>query len=54
MEIDFDARGKVIGNDFYKSVIKSKYRMTYTDVNKIFEGDEELIENTVPFNKNIY
>ena len=44
VEIDFDARGKVIGNDFYKSVIKSKYRMTYTDVNKIFEGDEELIE----------
>ena len=44
VEIDFDARGKVIGNDFYKSVIKSKYRMTYTNVNKIFEGDEELIE----------
>ena len=44
VEIDFDARGKVIGNDFYKSVIKSKYRMTYTDVNKIFEGDEKLIE----------
>ena len=44
VEIDFDARGKVIGNDFYKSVIKAKYRMTYTDVNKIFEGDEELIE----------
>ena len=44
VEIDFDSRGKVIGNDFYKSVIKSKYRMTYTDVNKIFSGDEELIE----------
>jgi len=44
VEIDFDARGKVIGNDFYKSVIKSKYRMTYTDVNKIFSGDDELIE----------
>ena len=44
VEIDFDTRGKVIGNDFYKSVMKSKYRMTYTDVNKIFSGDEELIE----------
>ena len=44
VEIDFDARGKVIRNDFYKSVMKSKYRMTYTDVNKIFSGDEELIE----------
>ena len=44
VEIDFDARGKVIRNDFYKSVMKSKYRMTYTDVNKIFSGDEELTE----------
>ena len=44
VEIDFDVRGKVIRNDFYKSVMKSKYRMTYTDVNKIFSGDEELIE----------
>ena len=51
VEIDFDARGKVIGNDFYKSVIKSKYRMTYTDVNKIFEGDEELIEKYSPVHK---
>ena len=38
VEIDFDARGKVIRNDFYKSVMKSKYRMTYTDVNKIFQA----------------
>ena len=51
VEINFDARGKVIGNDFYKSVIKSKYRMTYTDVNKIFEGDEELIEKYSPVHK---
>ena len=51
VEIDFDARGKVIGNDFYKSVIKSKYRMTYADVNKIFEGDEELIEKYSPVHK---
>ena len=53
VEIDFDARGKVIGNDFYKSVIKSKYRMTYTDVNKIFSGDEELIEKYSAIHKMI-
>ena len=48
VEIDFDAKGKVIRNDFYKSVIKSKYRMTYSDVNKIFEGDEKLVKEYGP------
>ena len=44
VEIDFDSKGKVIKNDFYKSIIKSKYRMTYTNVNKILEEDENLIK----------
>ena len=44
VEIDFDFKGKVIKNDFYKSIIKSKYRMTYTNVNKILEEDENLIK----------
>lgn len=44
VEIEFDSNGKVVKNDFYKSVIKSKYRMTYSGVNKILEGDEKLIE----------
>ena len=35
MEIDF--KGKVVKNNFYRSVIRSKYRMTYDDVNKIFD-----------------
>lgn len=48
VEIDFDAKGKVIRNDFYKSVIKSKYRMIYSDVNKIFEGDEKLVKEYGP------
>ena len=48
VEIDFDAKGKVIRNDFYKSVIKSKYRMTYSNVNKIFEGDEKLVKEYGP------
>ena len=41
VEMDLDKRGKVIKNDFYKSVIKSKYRMTYENVNTILEKDEE-------------
>lgn len=48
VEIDFDSKGKVIRNDFYKSVIKSKYRMTYSNVNKIFEGDEKLVKEYGP------
>ena len=44
VEIDFDNNGKVVKNDFYKSVIKSKYRMTYSGVNEIFEGNEEFIK----------
>ena len=44
VEIDLDKRGKVIKNDFYKSVIKSKYRMTYENVNTILEKNEESEE----------
>ena len=44
VEMDLDKRGKVIRNDFYKSVIKSKYRMTYENVNTILEKDEDLEE----------
>jgi ribonuclease R len=40
-EIEFDINGKVVKNDFYKSVIRSKHRMTYSGVNEIIAGDEE-------------
>ncbi len=40
-EIDFDHSGKVVKNDFYKSVIKSKHRMTYSKVNEIIAESEE-------------
>ena len=44
VEMDLDKRGKVVKNDFYKSVIRSKYRMTYENVNTILEKDEESEE----------
>ncbi|WP_455042458.1 ribonuclease R [Leptotrichia buccalis] len=44
VEMDLDKRGKVVKNDFYKSVIKSKYRMTYENVNTILEKNEESEE----------
>ncbi|MCP1225072.1 ribonuclease R [Sebaldella sp. S0638] len=40
-EIHFDNSGKVVKNDFYKSVIKSKHRMTYSKVNEIIAESEE-------------
>lgn len=56
VEIDFDNNGKIIGNDFYKSVINSKYRMTYNEVNEIFNEDDELLikyEKIIPMLKNM-
>lgn len=41
VEIDFDKTGKVVRNDFYKSVIKSKYKMTYGNVNRIYNEIKE-------------
>ncbi|MGI6153857.1 MAG: ribonuclease R [Christensenellaceae bacterium] len=40
MEIGKD--GEVKRHRFYKGVIKTRYRMTYSDVNMILEGDKEL------------
>ena len=37
-----DEKGKVISHKICESVIKSKARMTYTNVTKILEGDKEL------------
>lgn len=43
MEIDYN--GKVVDHEVFESVIKTKERMTYTDVTKILrDHDEELIK----------
>lgn len=39
-EMEIDKNGKTISYDTYKSVIKTAYRMTYTNVNKMIAGDE--------------
>ena len=51
VEMELDKKGKIIKNDFYKSVIKSKYRMTYENVNKILKKDEESEEYKKLYNK---
>lgn len=42
-EMEIDANGEVVNSEIFPSAISTKYRMTYTNVNKILAGDEELI-----------
>ncbi|MFQ5428093.1 MAG: ribonuclease R [Thermodesulfobacteriota bacterium] len=37
-EMDFNAKGSVVGSRFYKSIIRSKRRLTYTEVKEALEG----------------
>jgi len=41
VEIDYDEKGNRIDSNFYQSVIKSDYRLTYNYVNSIIEGYEK-------------
>ncbi len=43
-EMEIDQNGKVVDSDTYKSVIKSVRRMTYTNVNRMIEGEEEALK----------
>lgn len=43
-EMIIDRRGHVKKHRIFKSVINSSYRMTYTDVNAILDGDQALRE----------
>lgn len=40
--MEFDKDGTILSNRIVESVIHSKYRMTYNNVNKILDGDKEL------------
>ena len=43
--MEIDKRGNVVASDVYKAVINVKERMTYTNVQKILDGeDEEVLE----------
>jgi len=43
-EMEITQSGEVVNYSIYPSVINSNYKMTYTNVNKILEGDVELRE----------
>lgn len=54
--IEIDKSGEIVGREIYKSVIKSKKRMTYTDVQAILDGNEEIVRKyreIVPMIKNM-
>ncbi len=40
--MEIDTGGKVISHTLAKSIIRSKYRLTYDNVTKLLEGDSEL------------
>ena len=39
-DIEIDPSGNIVNSKIYESVINSKKRMTYTDVNKVFNNEE--------------
>lgn len=43
-DIEIDSKGKRVSESMYRSIIKSKYRMTYNNVNKILAENEEMCE----------
>jgi ribonuclease R len=45
-KMEIDGKGNLISCDIFKAIIKSKYRFTYSFVNKILENDEFAVKNT--------
>ncbi|MDV2582038.1 ribonuclease R [Alkalibacillus haloalkaliphilus] len=43
-EMEIDGSGKVVNHEIFAAVIKTEERMTYTDVNSILQGDQEVRE----------
>ena len=50
--MEMDATGKMIHAEFTPGVIRSAERMTYTNVNKILEGDPEMSRRYAPLAAN--
>lgn len=42
-ELEIDNSGKLVNSDHYEAIIKSKHRMTYSNVNKIIEDNDPLL-----------
>jgi len=46
--VELDARANITGSRFTAGVIRSAERMTYTNVNKVIEGDAEMVARYAP------
>ena len=46
--MEMDETGKMVGSDFTAGVIRSVERMTYTNVNKVLEDDQEMSDRYAP------
>ena len=44
VEMTFDSNAKLLNYELFEGIMKSRHRMTYDDVNKIFNHDEDLIK----------
>ena len=46
--MEMDGAAKLLGAEFFQGVIRSAERMTYTNVNKVIEGDAEMTARYAP------
>jgi ribonuclease R len=46
--MELDAAAKLVRSEFFQGVIRSAERMTYTNVNKVIEGDAEMAARYAP------
>jgi len=52
-EMEINQSGEVVNYDFYPSVIHSHYKMTYSNINKMIAGDEEVINKYKDIHQNV-
>ena len=44
LEMEINQDGEVVDSKLFETVIETKYRMTYNNVNKILDGEDDLID----------
>lgn len=52
--MEIDCKGRVVNHQICQSVINTTFRMTYSDVNAILAGDDELAEKYQPIVESIH
>lgn len=45
-DMEIDENGNIVSHEIYPSIINSHARLTYDNVNKVLDGDDEAIEET--------